>query len=192
MRMNLILILLLTAIAGLLIFSACSSNVQTVEFVEVEAYLGDWYEMGSVPTWFQDKCSGCVKANYQLAPEDSDYDIQVTNSCKLKPEEEDEDPVAKGKAWVDDEDTNSKLKVQFPGMPFFVKADYWIVILGEKNDAGKYSHAVVATPNKKYIWILNRERQMDETVYNSIIDELKERGFDTDKINKTDQSACDE
>jgi hypothetical protein len=33
---------------------------------------------------------------------------------------------------------------------------------------------------------------MDETVYNSIIDELKERGFETDKISKTDQSGCDE
>jgi apolipoprotein D and lipocalin family protein len=193
MKVNLIFLsIILVIFAGILIFTACSSNLQTAEFVEVEAYLGDWYQIASIPTWFQDKCLGCDMANYQLAPQDADYDIQVTNTCKLKPKNQDEDPVAKAKAWVDDKETNSKLKVQFPGMPFFVKADYWITMLGEKNEEGKYSYAVVATPNKKYLWILNRDKEMEESTYQKIITELKEKGFDTDSIVKTDQSVCEE
>jgi apolipoprotein D and lipocalin family protein len=71
------------------------------------------------------------------------------------------------------------LKVQF-FWPF--RAKYWIIDL-----ASDYSYAVVGHPNRKYLWILSREPKMNEEIYTQIISRLKEKGFDINKIQKTEQ-----
>ena len=83
----------------------------------------------------------------------------------------------KGKAFVEKDSGNAKLKVQF-FWPF--RGKYWIIDL-----ADDYSYAVVSHPNKKYLWILSRTPQMDAQVYEQILLRLKSKGFDLDKIQKT-------
>ncbi|HMW38503.1 MAG: lipocalin family protein [Saprospiraceae bacterium] len=47
-----------------------------------------------------------------------------------------------------------------PNCKIRVKGKYWI------NDlAPDYSYAVVGHPNRKYLWILSRTPQMDQSVY---------------------------
>lgn len=54
--------------------------------------------------------------------------------------------------------------------------------------ASDYSYSVVSSPDYKYLWILSRTPQMEETVYNSIIEELKKRGgFQVNKLKRTVQ-----
>ena len=62
--------------------------------------------------------------------------------------------------------------------PFY--GDYWIINLG--ND---YDYAVVGTPNRKYLWILNRTPQMDEKLYSQLIEFAKSEGFDANNLIKT-------
>ena len=88
---------------------------------------------------------------------------------------------AKGKAKVVDKNSNAKLKVTFV-WPFY--GDYWIIKLG--ND---YDYSVVGTPNRKYLWILSRTPQMDDKLYSQLIEYVKSKGFDVNKLIKTIQKA---
>ena len=97
-------------------FVSCSTkqetDLQTVKKVDLQRYLGDWYEIARYEHKFQKDCKN-VKANYSLR---EDKKIQVVNSCTKISTNEFKD--AKAVAYSVDE-TNSKLKVNF-FRPFYV------------------------------------------------------------------------
>jgi apolipoprotein D and lipocalin family protein len=145
------------------------NSLEVVPHVNLEKYLGKWYEIAHLPFRFEDDCTD-ITATYSLS---KDGNISVFNEClrngKLKQ--------AKGKAKVVDKNTGAKLKVTF-FWPF--SADYWIIDLGKD-----YDYAVVGTPNRKYLWILSRTPQMDDTLLNQLIDSVKSKGFYVNNLIKT-------
>jgi apolipoprotein D and lipocalin family protein len=145
------------------------NSLEVVPHVELERYLGKWYEIARLPFRFEDDCTD-ITATYSLS---KNGNISVLNGClksgKLKQ--------AKGKAKVVDKNTGAKLKVTF-FWPF--SADYWIIDLGKE-----YDYAVVGTPNRKYLWILSRTPQMDGELFSRIIESVKSKGFDVSKLIKT-------
>jgi apolipoprotein D and lipocalin family protein len=164
-------------IIGIMSLFSCKTNppLQTVANVDLNKYLGKWYEIAAFPQYFERGCS-CVTAEYSLS--DKKY-INVLNSAFKA--EENKFTSAKGKAFVEEGLNNSKLKVQF-FWPF--KGKYWIIEL-----APDYSYAVVGHPNRKYLWILSRTKKMNAELYQKIITRTQEKGFDITKLKKTDQSC---
>ena len=148
--------------------------LQVVSHVDVTRYIGTWYEIASFPQRFE---KGCVasRATYTLLP---DGKIEVFNECR-KGSFDGKISSAKGKAWVVDSKTNAKLKVCF-FWPF--SGDYWIIDLGED-----YEYAVVGHPSRKYLWILSRTPEMDEALYNQILEKLQGQSYDASKLVKTPQ-----
>ena len=148
-------------------------SLEVVPHVELEKYLGKWYEIAHLPAKFQDGCNETT-ATYTLSEDGS---ISVLNQSikngKMKQ--------AKGKAKVVDKNSNAKLKVTF-FWPFY--GDYWIIKLGNN-----YDYSVVGTPNRKYLWILSRTPQMDDELYSQLIEYAKSKGFDVNKLIKTLQKA---
>ena len=147
----------------------------TVSHVDLTRYMGAWYEIARYPNSFQKGCVGS-KATYSLM---DDGKVSVLNECydgsfsgKLRS--------AKGKAWVVDKETNSKLKVSFF---WFFAGDYWIIDL-----ADNYSYVVVGHPKRKYLWILSRTKTMEDSTYEAILKRLVEiHHYDTSKLIKTVQ-----
>ena len=147
----------------------------TVSHVDLTRYMGAWYEIARYPNSFQKGCVGS-KATYSLM---DDGKVSVLNECydgsfsgKLRS--------AKGKAWVVDKGTNSKLKVSFF---WFFAGDYWIIDL-----ADDYSYVVVGHPKRKYLWILSRTKTMEDSTYEAILKRLVEiHHYDTSKLIKTVQ-----
>lgn len=152
-------------------------ELETVPYVDVQKYMGVWYEIASFPNRFQKGCN-CTMADYKFNKEKG-Y-VQVTNSCRKGSPSGDID-VATGKAFFADKETNAKLKVQF-FWPF--KGKYWIIAL-----ADDYSYAMVGHPNREYLWILNRMPAMEEDVYQKLVAIAKEKGFDISYLQRTDQSC---
>lgn len=142
--------------------------LQTVAYVDLNRYIGTWYEIARYPNSFQ---KGCLEstASYVLR---EDSDIQVVNSCRDA--EDGRIRQAKGRAWVVDKTTNARLKVSF-FWPF--RGDYWIIDLGTE-----YEYAVVGTPNRKYLWVLSRTPVMDDTVYAAIMERIRQLGFDPGRV----------
>jgi apolipoprotein D and lipocalin family protein len=162
------------------VFFGCAAGMkqslplQVVSHVDVNRYLGTWYEIARFPHRFQE---GCVasRATYTLL---EDGKVGVLNQC-YKGGLSGELSSAKGKAWVVDTETNAKLKVSF-FWPF--TGDYWIIDLGEH-----YEYAVVGHPSRTYLWILSRTPEMDEVLYNRLLEKLQKQGYDTSKLIKPPQ-----
>jgi apolipoprotein D and lipocalin family protein len=148
-------------------------SLEVAAHVELEKYLGKWYEIAHLPAKFQEGCDETT-ATYTLL---KDGTISVLNQSikngKMKQ--------AKGRAKVVDKNSNAKLKVTF-FWPFY--GDYWILKLGDN-----YDYSIVGTPNRKYLWILSRTPQMDEMLYSKLIEYAKSKGFDVNKLIKTFQKA---
>lgn len=67
---------------ALICMSSCSNpTLQTEANVDLERYMGIWYEIAALPTSFEKGCT-CTKAEYQLA-DDKSY-VKVINSCMKK------------------------------------------------------------------------------------------------------------
>ena len=148
------------------------NSLEVVPHVDLEKYLGKWYEIAHLPARFQEGCSETT-ATYTLS---KNGNISVLNECRRKGKV----TQAKGKAKVVDKTTGAKLKVTF-FWPFY--GDYWIIKLG--ND---YDYAVVGTPNRKYLWILSRTPQMDDELFSQLIEFVKSKGFDVGSLIRTSHS----
>ena len=146
--------------------------LEVVPFVDVNRYLGTWYEIATIPARFQKNCVA-VTATYSLR---KDGNISVLNQCR-KDSLTGKEKSVKGKAWVVDKKTNAKLKVQF-FWPF--RGDYWIIELDSN-----YQYAVVGHPSRKYLWILSRTPKMDDALYQELIQKISQKGYDIGRIKKT-------
>ena len=155
-------------------FWAGAQELKTVERVDLQRYLGTWFEIAKFPVSFE-KGLTAVTAEYSLRP---DGQIKVVNSGR-KGNVNGKRKTAAGKAWVVDPRTKAKLKVMF-FWPF--RGDYWIIDLGKD-----YEYAVVGHPKRTYLWILCRKNEMDEAVYSGIIERLKRQGYDVSRLEKTVQ-----
>ena len=171
-----------TFLTGVLVslFGCGSSNyppLEVVDKVDVQKYIGKWYEIALLPNSFEKGCN-CTTAEYTMIDSET---IRVINSCR-KDSTKGELDKATGKAFVVDGSNNAKLRVQF-FWPF--RGDYWIIDLDKEN----YQYAVVGAPSRKYLWILYRNPKMDEVLFNSLVNKCKEKGFDVSKIVKTNQDC---
>jgi apolipoprotein D and lipocalin family protein len=162
---------------GLLALSACGSqhpHLPTVDYVDLERYLGTWYEIARNPAPFQEGCVATIATYSQR----SDGGIRVINRCRVETLDG-ELREAEGRARIADSETNAKLRVTF-FWPFY--GDYWILALGED-----YDWALVGEPARRYLWILSRTPRMDEALFEDIVGRLPALGYDPDDLIITPQ-----
>ena len=162
-----------------LMMTGCASTPDTAGFpeivssVEIERYLGLWYQVASYPHFFQDPDCPLSTAHYSLR---EDGRIRVENNCWADEVDGERLQTVTAVAWPADE-TNAWLKVRFYGL---FTADYLIIELDEE-----YHWAVVTTPDTSTLWILCREPALEEALYQEIIGRLQDRGFPRENIIRT-------
>ncbi len=170
---------------GMTVLVGCGAPLAplpTVNNVEVERYLGKWYEIAKYPTVFQEGCIAST-ADYGLL---DDGRISVLNTCREGDLDGPERSI-EGSARIVDAETNAKLKVSF-FLPIF-EGDYWILELGDEED---YGYAVVGEPRRRSLWILSRSPQLDEAVLDGIRERLPELGYDPDGLEMSGQPEAAE
>lgn len=171
-RKNLSWLPLICCVAG------CSgelTDLEVVQEVELDRYVGRWYEIASYPAVFQQNCVGTT-ADYSL---NEDGTVAVVNTCYDGSFDADL-RTAQGTARVVDDTSNAKLKVRF----FIFEGDYWILELGDEDD---YGYAVVGTPDRQFLWILSRSPQLDEALLDDILSRLPDLQFDPERLQWTPQ-----
>src|SRR5690606_25992027 len=114
-----------------------------------------------------------ISAHYSL---DDDGSVRVRNRCIHKGELQE----AIGRATPVDA-SNSRLEVSFlpEGLRWipFTKGDYWVIALDPD-----YSAAMVGSPDRKYLWLLTRQPEMDATIRDHYIARARQLGFDVDQL----------
>lgn len=143
------------------------SDPEVVESVDLNLYAGMWFEIAHSPNDFQKDCARST-AEYAVL---TDATVSVHNTCYLA---DGTTTDITGVGTVMDRATPAKLKVDF-GMG--EAGDYWIVALDPN-----YQWAVVSGPEKKSLFILSRMAPMDKILLGDILQDLKDRGFDTDSL----------
>lgn len=161
----------------LVLFLASCSHVpldsQPMPSVETAKYMGKWYEIARLPNRFEKGCDG-VTAEYELQ---KDGTVSVLNTCR-KGGPEGLARTARAKAWKVDP-SGSRYKVSF-FRPF--KAPYWIIELDPQ-----YRWAAVGHPDRKYLWILSREKTLPPGVEKDLLAKLQALGYDTARLERPKQ-----
>ncbi len=137
--------------------------------LDLERFEGTWYEIARFDHPFE---RGLIanKARYKIR-EDGKIDVVNFGIHSDNPEKT---KTAKAVGYRASEKKNGHLKVSF-FRPF--SAHYLVIDLDED-----YQYAVVTSTSKKYLWILSREKTMDETLYKKLTGRLRERGFPVEDL----------
>ena len=158
--------LLLTLLSGC---AGAPDGVSVVTGFEIDRYLGTWYEIARLDHRFERGLSA-VAANYSLR---DDGGVHVVNRGFSSDSGEWNEAI--GKAYFVGASDVGQLKVSFFG-PFY--GGYNIVEL----DKSGYQYALVAGPDRDYLWILSRTAQMEPDVLQSLVNRARELGFATDEL----------
>ncbi|MFB0935663.1 MAG: lipocalin family protein [Propionivibrio sp.] len=153
-----------------------------VPSLNVERYMGTWYEIAKYPNRFQKQCVADTRAEYSLL---SDGRVQVINRCRLQNGEMES---ASGIARKVGGAGSAKLEVRFaPAWLSFIPAvwgDYWVIDI---DDA--YRLVAVSEPKREYLWVLSRTPTVDPARYAALLARLAEQGFDLDRLEVTLQDG---
>jgi apolipoprotein D and lipocalin family protein len=154
--------LLITGCLNQPIYRQSNTPLQTVSSVDLNKYLGKWYEIYRLPNWFEDDDCVTVTAEYGLR---DDGGVSVLNTCHKASKKEE----ARGIAKIVEGSSNSKLRVSF-FRPFY--GDYWILDL-----ASDYSWVLIGEPAGKYFWILARDKKLSPELEESLLIKAEKLGY---------------
>lgn len=152
---------------------AAPPPMQTVAAVDLERYAGKWYEIASMPMFFQRNCVGDTTAEYTVRPDNT---VGVNNRCRTKDGSIDS---VSGTATPVPGSNNAKLEVTFFSP---IKGDYWIIGLDPE-----YRWAVVGAPSRKVLWILSRSPQLHKEDLNRAMASATAQGYTLEDLRFTPQ-----
>ncbi len=164
-------------VCTLLMLSACAAKqpeLETVDYVDLERFMGDWYVIANIPTFLEKGAHNAVE-NYSL---NDDGTIATTFTFrddgfdgKLK----EYNP----KGFVLDDESNARW-----GMRFIwpIKADYRIVWLDDE-----YTQTIIARQDRDYVWIMARTSSIPDADYDELIRFVESIGYDVSKVQRVPQ-----
>jgi len=165
------------AVAALALSSLAGAGLeplpQLAKPVDLDQYAGDWFVHGAIPLripFFSDADARNYTEHYErLAP-----DVIRMTSAFATPDDKRRSFSFKGN--VVDQELNATWSI---GIVWPIRAEYSIIYLDEA-----YNTTVVASPNRKYAWIMSREPQMGDTQYADILEFMAAAGFDPQAFRK--------
>lgn len=167
----------LSAIFLSVLLGACAGNqppLATVDHVELERFMGDWYVIGGITTFLEKGAHNAVES-YELKPDGSIATTFVFRKDGFDGEEKVHHPVG----FVTDTDTNAVWGMRFV---WPIKADYRIVYLTED-----YSQTIIGRNKRDYVWIMARTPTISDDDYQRMLGLVESMGYDMSKVKKVPQ-----
>lgn len=138
----------------------------TTPTLDIQRFMGRWYEIARYDHRFE-KGMTHVSATYTLS---GNGKIEVLNEG-LK---EGKHKQIKGRAKQPNPQDPGKLKVSFF---LWFYSDYYVLYIDPE-----YRYLLVGSSSDKYLWIMSREKSLAKETLDQLIDKLRMRGYDTDKL----------
>lgn len=138
----------------------------TTPTLDIRRFMGRWYEIARYEHRFE-KGMTHVSATYTLS---GNGKIEVLNEG-LK---EGKHKQIKGRAKQPNPQDPGKLKVSFF---LWFYSDYYVLYIDPE-----YRYLLVGSSSDKYLWIMSREKSLAKETLDQLIDKLRMRGYDTDKL----------
>ncbi len=160
--------------------STMVGNVKTVESVDINKFMGDWYVLAGRFTFLEkDVHNGLESYTWNKENDRIDVDFTYNKGALNGPKKS-----LPQKAWIYNHSTNAHWKVS-PLWPF--KFDYLIVALDEN-----YRWTAIGVPDQKYLWIMARDWKNPESTIEEAITHLNRIGYDTKNFVRVPQQWHEE
>lgn len=154
----------------------CTSQppMPTVDYVNINRFMGDWYVIANIPTFIETEAHNAVES-YRL-----NQDGTVATTFTFNDGDFDGDKkVYRPKGFILDTTTNAIWGMQFI---WPVKADYRVVYLDKD-----YSQTIIGRTKRDYVWVMARAPSVPEAEYQKLVQVIARLGYDTDKLRKVPQ-----
>jgi len=173
---------LLAVLAGSVMLGACRAALpplQTVEYVDLQRFMGDWYVIANIPTFVERGAHNAVE-NYRL---EADGSIATTFSFN---KDSFDGPLKQyhPRGFVRDADSNAEWGMQFV---WPIKGDYRITFLAED-----YSRTVIGRNKRDYVWLMARTPQISEASFQEMLQHVRDSGYDTSQVKRIPQQSLAE
>jgi apolipoprotein D and lipocalin family protein len=168
------------ALALVAALTGCSNHppMKSVEYVDIDRYMGDWYVIANIPTFVETGAHNAIES-YALNADGSIATTFSFNDKSFEGERKKYQPTG----FIIDRHSNAVWGMQFI-WPF--KADYRIVYLNED-----YSVTVIAREARDYVWIMSRSPVIEDAEYTRLVDLIAALGYKRAEIQRVPQSWPD-
>ena len=161
------------SLAALLNLSACSTappeGMSAVTPFDISRYAGKWYEIARLDHSFERGLSD-VSASYR---QKEDGSLEVINRGYDSQRKDWNQAV--GRALFTGDPQRASLKVSFFG-PFY--GGYHVVALDQQG----YRWSMVVGPNRDYLWILARDKELPPAVREQLLKQARQLGIAVDQL----------
>jgi apolipoprotein D and lipocalin family protein len=164
-------------LSGSLLLAGCQASLpplETVDHVDLERFMGDWYVIANIPTFIEEDAYNAVES-YRL---EDDGTVATTFTFRKGgfdgPEKE-----YHPRGYVLDRQTNALWGMQFI-WPF--KGDYRIIYLTDD-----YSVTVIGRNKRDYVWLMARSPTLPEASYDEALQVIADAGYDISRIQRVPQ-----
>lgn len=161
-----------------LIVTACGGMsvkpISTVEHVDLNKFMGDWYVIANIPTFIETEAynavesyamndDGSIKTTFTFRKGSFDGDLKQYNPT----------------GFIRDKQSNALWDMQFI-WPF--KAEYRVIYLDKD-----YDITIIGRSKRDYVWIMARAPEISDDVYQSLLNFIAEQGYDISLVQKVPQ-----
>lgn len=173
MRIRNLTIVFLAA-AGLSACAAKQPDMDTVDYVDLERFMGDWYVIANIPTFVEKGAHNAVES-YEINPDGTIATTFTFRDGSFDGKRKKYTP----KGFVRNKETNALWGMQFI---WPIKGDYRIVYLDEE-----YAQTVIGRQKRDFVWIMARTPEISDEDYRGLVEFIGSIGYDTSKIQKVPQ-----
>ncbi len=157
--------------------TACASkdpDMKTVDYVDLERFMGPWYVIANIPTFLEKDAHNAVET-YTL---DDDGTI-ATNFTFRKGSFDGKVKDYNPRAFITNTETNALWGMRFV---WPIKADYRIIYLDED-----YTQTVIGRQNRDFVWIMARTPEIPDEDYERLVAFIETFGYDISKMQRVPQ-----
>jgi len=168
-------------LAAALLFSGCANSlppIRTEAHVDLNRFMGDWYVIANIPTFVEKDAYNAVES-YRMGEDGVIYTTFRFNKGGFDGKLKTYHP----KGFVRDRESNALWAMQFV---WPVKSEYRIVYVSED-----YGQTIIGRSKRDYVWIMARTPQIPEADYRSLLEIVKEAGYDVSKVQRVPQAATE-
>lgn len=148
--------------------------LETVEYVDLERFMGDWYVIAHIPTFLEDEAYNAVE-RYELDPDGTIATTFTFREGGFDGEEKRYEP----RGFVRDPDSNAVWGMRFV---WPIKADYRIIYL----DSG-YETTVIGRKQRDFVWLMARQPEISEARYARALEVIEAAGYEPAALRKVPQ-----
>ena len=167
----------LRLIAVALVLAGCATQrpeMETVDYVDLDRFMGDWYVIANIPTFLEKGAHNAVET-YAM---NDDGTIATTFTFR-DGSFDGELKTFTPKGFIRDEESNALW-----GMRFIwpIKADYRIIYLNDD-----YTQTIIGRQKRDFVWIMARTPSIPDDDFRRLIEFLASVGYETSEIEKVPQ-----